>query len=233
MAPETRIPIGFRELVERLGGHPVDELGIDLTAPDGPERWFVASCVLAERAPAGKGQAAVRALAGAGLLVPQKIAEAGPEPVQLLLEGAQHPSAAPLAHRVARASRGLVERYEGSFDALAGGCDDLEALGRSIAALASGIGTGTVLRFLRPLRARWTAAGECPLDPAAQSAAVHLGWLDEGDDGGAATLAARLADEADPPPLADLEAALARLGSRSCRRGDPRRCSLGEDCPAR
>ena len=233
MTPETRDPVGFRELVERLGGHPARELEIDWTAPDGPERWFVAACVLAERAPKGKGPAAVRALAGAGLLLPARIAEAGPEALRALLDEANFPSAEPLAHRIARACRGLLERYEGSFDTLAGGCDDLEALGGAVAGLASGIGASTVLRFLRPLRERWTAAAESPLDPAAHSAAVHLGWLDEGDEGGAATLTARLSDEPDAPPLADLEAALARLGSRSCRRGDPRRCPLGEACPAR
>jgi len=231
--PAPPDPIAFRELVERLGGHPAAELAIDLAAPGGTGRWFVAACVMAERAPDEKRRDAVRALAGAGLLEPGQLAAAGLEPVRARLEEAGHPSAEPLAHRLVRASTRLVEHHEGSFDGLAGGCDDLETLGGAIAALAPGVGASTVLRFLRPLRERWSAAGETPLDPAARVAAVHLGWLDDGDEGGAGTLAAHLADDPDPPLLADLEAALARLGSRACRRGDTRRCPLGESCPAR
>ncbi len=226
-------PIGFRGLVERLGGHPVRELAIDLAADGGPEQWFVAACVLAERAPAATGRASLRSLADADLLRPRKVARAGPAATQAALRRADHPRALPLAHRIARASGRLVERHQGSFDQLAAGCRDLEALGGTVAALASGIGAGTVLRFLRPLRPRWPAAADVPLDPAARIAAIHLGWLADDDDDGAATLTGQLSDDSDPPLLADLEAALARLGRRSCRRGDPRRCLLEDDCPAR
>lgn len=229
----TGHPIGFRALVERLGGHPARELGIDLAAAGGPERWFVAACVLSERAPARSGRAAIQALAEADLLLPRIVAQAGPEALRAALDEAEHPRAEPLAHRLTRACSRLVERHEGSFDTLAAGCDDLETLGGAVAALASGIGAGTVLRFLRPLRSRWSAAGETPLDPAAVCAARHLGWLGEGDEEGAASLAARLADEDEPPTLADLEAALEQLGRRACRREDPARCPLARDCPVR
>jgi hypothetical protein len=206
-------PRDFRELVERLGGHPAGELGIDLSAKGGPERWFVAACVLAERAPRRSGLAAVRALARAGLAEPRDLAKAGPDAVFAVLAEANHPRAEPLAHRLARAGTRLTERHGGTFDALAAECEDLEALGGCIAALASGVGRATVLRFLRPLRDRWSAAAEVPLDPAARRAAVELGWLAEGNDeeGAPLSLQARLADEPDPPSLADAETALARL----------------------
>jgi len=233
MEQGARDAVGGRELVERLGGHPVAALGIDLDAEGGPERWFLAACVLAGRAPEARGLAAARALGEAGLLAPARLAAVGPEAARALLDAAGHPAAEPLAHRLVRASAGLVERHQGSFDALASGCEDLESLGGALASLAPGVGASTVLRFLRPLRGRWGAAAETPLDPTAALAAVHLGWLDEGDDGAAGTLAARLADDPAPPALADLEAALTRLGARACRRGDVARCPLGEACPAR
>jgi endonuclease III len=224
--------IGFGALVERLGGDPVRKLEIDLATSAGRSQWLVAACVLSERAPAAVAREAVRRLASAGLLLPHNVAGAGPEAIRAPLGEALHPRAEPLAHRVARVCSRLVERHEGSVDTLAAGCDDLEQLGAALTSLASGLGAGTVLRFLRPLREHWPTAGETPLDPAAHSAAVHLGWLHEGDDLGAATLAARLAEDPDPPRLADLEAALARLGRRSCRKGAPERCLLGEACPA-
>lgn len=225
-------PLTGRVLVERLGGAAPATLGIDLATPGGPERWFVAACVLAERAPAGRGAAAVEALAARGVLAPEELARRGPDAVRAALEAAGHPRAEPLAHRLVRACRQLGERHQGSFDTLAAGCEDLEALGQAVAALATGVGAGTVLRFLRPLRARWSAAGEVPLARDAVRAAIHLGWLGEGDEAGAATLAARLADEEDPPELAELEGALERLGRRGCRSGDPARCPLGGACPA-
>lgn len=206
----------FRELVARRGGHPAAELGIALSAGDGPERWFVAVCVLAERAPREAGPAALRALEGAGLAEPRALAAAGAERVHAVLAGAGHPGAEPLAHRLVRASRRLVEEHGGSFDALAAPCEDLEDLGQRIAALASGVGRATVLRFLRPLRERWPAAAEVPLDPKARRAAVAAGWLADGDDEEGAPLAlqARLAEEPDAPSLADVEAALARSPTR-------------------
>jgi hypothetical protein len=140
-----------------------------------------------------------------------------------------------VAQRLARAGRSLAERHGGSLAALAAQAEDLEELGGRLAALASGVGTATVLRFLRPLRDLWPAAAEIPLEPAARAAAVHLGWLAEGADeeGAPAALRAVLLREPEAPPLADVEAALARLGARSCLRQRPDRCPLGARCPAR
>ena len=65
---------GPRALVRQLGGHPARGLGIPLGADGGVEAWFVAACVLAERAPSGRGTEAVRALDARGMLVPRRIA---------------------------------------------------------------------------------------------------------------------------------------------------------------
>lgn len=207
-------PHSARDLVDRLGGHPVGELGIELSAEGGPERWFVAACVLAERAPEKARTAALQALADARLASPEELAKAPPDRVFAVLAEANHPRAESLAHRLVRAGTRLGERHGGCFDVLAGECDDLEALGSRISALASGVGRATVLLFLRPLRERWSAAAEVPLDPKARRTAAAFGWLDEDDEEGAQlTLRSRLSGEPDAPALADVEAALARAKS--------------------
>ena len=107
-------------------------------------------------------------------------------------------------------------------------------LAARLARLAPGVGTATVTRFLRPLRDRWPAAREIPLSAAARAAAVHLSLLREGEDeeGEPGALRSALLREADAPVLADVEAALGRLGERSCLRQRPARCPLGQACPA-
>jgi adenine-specific DNA glycosylase len=64
---------------------------------------------------------------------------------------------------------------------------------------------------------------------------VHLGLLREGQDleGEPGALRAALRELGDPLDLADLEAALERLGARACLRNRPERCPLAEACPAR
>ena len=230
-----RAGIGCRELVERLGRHPAAGLGIDLAAADGPGAWFVAACVLAERSPRAAATAAVKSLSGAGLAQPGALAAAGAARLQAVLDAAEHPSAEALAHRLVRAATRLGERHPGGFDALAAGCDDLDGLGSAVTALASGVGRGTVLRFLRPFRERWNAAADLPLEPAALAAAIHLGWLSDSQDaeGALNPLRARLAEAEDAPPLVDVEAALSHLGTRACRRESPARCPLPDHCPLR
>ena len=128
-----------------------------------------------------------------------------------------------------------MDNYAGSLDALARSTDGIEELARRLAGLAPGVGTATVARFLRPLRHRWPSAWEVPLTPAARAAAVHLGWIDEWADteGEPGALAAFLRDEVEAPALADVEAALGRLGAAACRRNRTRRCPLEDGCPAR
>ena len=87
-----------------------------------------------------------------------------------------------MARRLVRIAAGLTERHAGSLEALAGAADSLEQLGARLASLAPGLGGASVSRFLRPLRDIWPTASDLPLDPAAHAAAVHLGWLEEGQD---------------------------------------------------
>jgi len=227
--------LGIRALLERMGPHPAASLGLDLAQPGGPERWFVVACLIAGRAPEPAALRAAKELAARGLDQPVAIAKAGVGPARVALEHADYPRAETVAQRLARAGRSLIECHGGSLASLAAQAENLEELGARLAGLAPGIGAATVLRFLRPLRDLWPAAAETPLEPAARAAAIHLGWIGEGEDeeGEPAALRAALLREPEAPPLADVEAALARLGARSCLRQRPDRCPLGALCPAR
>ena len=118
-----------------------------------------------------------------------------------------------------RAAASLCDRHRGDLDALAARCDGLEELGSRLAALAPGLGTATVLRFLRPLRDAWTAARETPLAEPARAAAVHVGLLGASEDLEGEPAALRAACARWLPDLSpvDVEAALERLGALACR----------------
>jgi len=221
-----------RELVSRLGGDVASTLGLDLECGDDVERWFVVACLLSGRVKRDQALDAAQALAGADLAGPARIASAGPERVALALEASGYPKPEAAALKLARAADALA-RQGRSLGEIGAGADDLEDLGSRLARLAPGVGTATVLTFLRPLRDLWPAARETPLSPAAQAAAVHLGFVAPGadEDGEPGALRAALAEEDDAPPLAAVEAALDALGRKHCLRERAARCPLPEVCP--
>jgi hypothetical protein len=234
-------PLSFRGIVGRFGGHPARELDLDLDSEAGRAGWLLAAALGVE-APDEPGAAAYRALAAAGLGLPATLTSCDPARLARTLEAAGPSGQSSVRKRAERAAalliriaRGLAERHEGSLERLAAEAGDLSELGSGLVRLAPGFGSASVLRFLRPLRSRWSAAGEVPLDPAALAAARHLGWIPEGADeeGEPAALAAALRVDPQAPPLQDVEAALARLGRAACRRGRPERCPLEAACPAR
>jgi hypothetical protein len=224
-----------RWIVSRLGGNPVGVLGLDLDREEDRGRWLVAACLLAGRVDEAVAVRGFRSLSAADLANPAGIAHAGLAPVERALAAAGTPQPERTAAKLVRACGALIERHEGSLDALAAGAEGTEDLAARLARLAPGIGAATVAVFLRPLRDHWPAAGEVPLSPAARAAAVHVGLLAEGEDeeGEPGALRAALAREPEAPCLADVEAALSRLGQRACLRGRTDRCPLGPDCPAR
>lgn len=231
-----RLPAGAaRELVARLGAHPAAALRIDLDREAGRRGWLVAACLLSGRGGEAHAGEAHAALARAGLEDLTALASADPGEVALVLERTGIAAAEALAARLVRAGRALVARHAGSLETLAREALDLEELAARIAKLAPGIGASTVARFLRPLRDRWPAAREVPLAPAARAAARDLGWLGEAEDeeGEPAVLRAALAGDPTSPALADVEAALERLGAAACLRGRTARCPLAASCPRR
>jgi len=223
------------ELVARLGPHPAAIWGLDLDSDAGLARWLVAACLLAPRGDEDAAGAARAALAAQGLDAPDTLAQAGPGPVAAALRAASYPKPEITAARLVRASASLAAHHRGSLSALAAGADGLEELASAIMALAPGIGAATASEFLRPLRERFSAARELPLAAAARAAALHVGLLRDAEDeeGEPGALRAALAREQPAPALADVEAALTRLGRAACRRGATQRCPLGARCPAR
>jgi len=222
------------ELVARLGPHPARLWGLDLGTDAGLGRWLVAACLLATRGDEDAAGAARSALAERGLDAPDGLASASPSTVADALAAARYPKPEITAARLVRASTNLLARHGGSLARLAAAADGLDELGAAIVALAPGIGPATAAEFLRPLRERFSAARDLPLASAARAAAVHLRWLGGTDDeeGDPGVLRSALAREAPVPALADVEAALTRLGRRACMRNAPQRCPLGRDCPA-
>jgi hypothetical protein len=222
-------------LPERLGPHPARALGLDLGAPEDVARWFVAACLLAGRGTEAQALAAFRELERRGVARIDRLSAADAARICAALERAGYRQPEAVAGRLVRAAASLAEAYGGSLEALAADADGLEALGMRLARLASGVGPATVLRFLRPLRGRWPSARDVPLAVPARAAAVHLGLLREGEDleGEPGALGAALRTLGDPADLADLEAALERLGARACLRNRPERCPLADGCPAR
>jgi endonuclease III len=231
----TDLPDRIAALPEYLGRHPARALGLDLGAPEDVARWFVAACLLAGRGGEAQALEAFRELERCGAARIDRLSEADAARICAALERAGYRQPEAVAGRLVRAAASLAEAHGGSLEALAAEADGLEALGARLARLASGLGTATILRFLRPLRGRWPSARDVPLTAPARAAAVHLGLLREGEDleGEPGALRAALRTPGDPADLADLEAALERLGARACLRNRPERCPLAERCPAR
>lgn len=223
--------LGLADVVVRLGKHPAGRLGLDLESEEGRQAWWLAACLLAGRGSEDVATAGFRRLAAGGLDRLEALA-ARPADAAVALEDAGHPDPEATAARLARAAQALADRY-GSLDHLAGEAGDTADLATRLSRLAPGIGVAAVLLFLRPLRDIWTAAGEVPLSPAARAAAVHLGVLIVGQDeeGEPGALRSALAQDPGAPALADVEAALDRLGRRACQRERVARCPLGADCP--
>jgi len=222
------------ELVARLGPHPARVWGLDLGTDAGLARWLVAACLLAPRGDEDAAGAARSALAERGLDAPDGLARSGPGPVADALVAARFPKPEITAARLVRASSSLRDLHAGSLSRLLSSVDGLDEAGAALVALAPGLGPATAAEFLRPLRDRFAAAREVPLTSAARAAAVHLGLLrpGEGEDGEPGALRAALAREDPAPALADVEAALTRLGRAACLRNTTGRCPLGLDCPA-
>lgn len=227
--------LGCSQLVRRLEPPLHARAGLEPGSDADTAGWLALALLLGARVDENRAVAIWRALEATGLRSVASFAEAEIVTVATLLAHERVPRPASVAASLVRACRTLRERWGGSLERLAASCDDVVELGTALAALAPGLGHATVLRLLRPLRDRFGAAREAPLAASARAAAVHLGWLAEGDDaeGEPASLRARVAREADAPPLADVEAALERLGNVACLRGRGAKCPLGEACPLR
>jgi endonuclease III len=222
-----------RRALDLLGPHAAAQAGLDLSAAGDRTRWLVLSRLLSGRAREEVALAAFARLSADPGAAPEQLVAAGPARVGAALGAAGLAKPDPVAAVLCRAAASLCDRHRGSLDALAAQCDGLEELGSQLAALAPGLGTATVLRFLRPLRDAWTGARETPLAEPARAAAVHVGLLGASEDLEGEPAALRAACARWLPDLSpvDVEAALERLGALSCRARRIERCPLGDACP--
>jgi hypothetical protein len=231
--------ITFTGLVVRFGGHPAAALGLD--PAHGQEAdvagWLVAAVLLsgARRGNEREALAGWRALAERGLASPPELAARGPLAAAVALAGAGYAHAEGVAPTLARLGETLAAHGPDALVTLLRDAEGLDDLAARIAALAPGLGRATVERFLRPLRERSVCAGDLPLAAAARAAAVCLGLLREGEDedGAPGVLRRRLGEEPGAPELADVEAALERLGAQACTRKRPEACPMAATCPRR
>ena len=221
-------------LVARLGAHPATALGLDLDADEDPDlgRWLIASILLGGRTPEAVALGAFRRLHKEGLARPIPLVRAGFAEVHRCLDEARVPKSEAVAAVLARVCTALAQAHEGSIDDLAAGADGLEDLARRLSRLGSGFGRAAVLRFLTPLRDRWSAAGDLPTSSAVLAAGQDLGWIPRTqDEEGAAASLARNASAAGSVRMRDIEAALSKLGRAACLRGHIARCPLAGQCP--
>lgn len=220
-------------LVEAMGGHPLGQLAPEGVEPDDAAlfRWLLVSLLISGRASAPHAIGAVRGLEADRPALPEALAGLGATSLAEALAGAgiSHPER--LAPRLVRVARGLLGAG-GSISALGRDALDLESLAGELAALGPGLGAATLSRFLAPLRERFPAAADLPVEPAATVAAIHLGWLPEGCEGDAAFEPLRRRAAAAAVDVVDLEWALGQLGRRACARNNPRRCPVTR-CPLR
>ncbi|MEE8582000.1 MAG: hypothetical protein V3T33_10480 [Myxococcota bacterium] len=241
MTTPTPLPADPHEraaaLISRFGPHPVTALGLDLESglEVSIDRWLIAACLLGARLDEASAKTAFRALEAAQIAEPTTLAKHQRVEVEAVLHraGVRKPERA--AQLLCRVGQSLVRRFNGSVSTLGHGADDLEELGGRLASLAPGFGRAGIVRFLRPLRELWPAALDLPLEPAARSAAIHLGWIGEGDDELVDAERLRSIVRAGAPALCpyDLEAALGRLGHLCCVRENAARCPLAASCPLR
>jgi endonuclease III len=229
-------------LVRRIGPHPAVLLELDLDSGEDAALggWLLASCLLDARTPETRGLEAWRSLQKQGLDAPDTLEPDAVEVVTGCFKEAGLSRPDRLAPMLIRLATSLRRDYAGSLDRLASAADGLEDLASRLARLAPGFGQARVARFLRPLRDRWTAVDELPLDRAALAAAVHLGYAEPDLDPESGPSRLRQALESfathsasGTPPLRDFEAALERLGRASCVRNRVEQCPLASDCPAR
>ena len=224
-----------RRAVADLGPHPSRRAGLDLERPEDRAPWLVLARLLSERVAEDAALAAFAHLEADAVTAPDRLAATSPARVAAVLAAGGLPRAEGIAPVLCRTAAALCDGYRGDLDALAARCDGFDELGSRIAALASGLGAATVLRFLRPLRDAWSAARETPLAQPARAAAIHLGLLGASEDleGEPAALLAACAREVPELAAIDVEAALERLGEAACRGNRTTRCPLGAECPLR
>ncbi len=184
-----------------------EELGIDLSAPSGRFKWFLASILFGAPISEQIAMNTFRCFDRYGLDNPEQILAAGwDELVRILDEGGYVRYDFSTATKLLGVLETLRERY-GSLEQLYRDAKDTSDLEQRLREF-KGIGPVTAQIFLRELRGTWQIHPE--VSSSARSVAAMLG-IDLGEYEGEA--------------LAHLETALVKLSIRYCKR---RKCA---ECP--
>jgi hypothetical protein len=204
-------------IAEVLREHPgrfAVELGIDLrSGPAARQRWFLAAILYGARISGQLAGRTYQVFAAGGIYTPEAILAQGWDNLVVLLdEGGYARYDFKTATKLLRVMAALQAEYQGSLERLHDLSRSYADLESRLRGLGAGIGPTTVNIFLRELRGIWDRARE------------HLGLFPPGLTPEAALEALTLAWQAQPEPgydLADLEAALVRLGLALRRRRRP------------
>jgi hypothetical protein len=210
------------EVLSRYSGRFAAELGIDLrSGPEARQKWFLAAILYGARISGQLAARTYRVFAVRGIWSPEAILAQGWDNLVILLdEGGYARYDFKTATKLLKVMGSLIEQYQGSVERLHDLSESYADLEGRLRALGSGIGPATVNIFLRELRGIWTRATP-PLGSLAQQAGEHLGLLPPGLTPEAALEALTREWQAQPVAaydLADLEAALVRLGLALRRR---------------
>jgi hypothetical protein len=210
------------EVLQQNQGRFAVELGIDLrSGPQARQRWFLAAILYGARISGWLAARTYQVFAAQGIYAPEAILAQGWDNLVVLLdEGGYARYDFKTATKLLKVMTTLIEQYRGSLERLHDLSRSYADLESRLRGLGAGIGPTTVNIFLRELRGIWARATP-PLSPLAQQAGVRLGLLPPGLTPEAALAALTLAWHAQPEPgydLADLEAALVRLGLSFRRR---------------
>jgi endonuclease III len=192
-----------------------EELGIDLSAPPGRFKWFLASILFGARISEQIAMSTFRCFERYGLDDPEKILAAGwDELVRILDEGGYVRYDFSTATKLLSVLETLRERY-GSLEQLYRDAKDTGDLEQRLREF-KGIGPVTAQIFLRELRGTWQI--HPGVATRAQSVAAKLG-IDLSEYEGEA--------------LARLETALIKLSLRYCKRRKCAECPVHAACSER
>jgi endonuclease III-like uncharacterized protein len=182
-----------------------EELGLNLSRPEGRFKWFLASLLFAKRISTEISKRTFRRFEAEGIVTPEAIIEAGWDKlVEMLDSGGYVRYDFSTATKLLEIAEALKERY-GSLEDLYSQAKDSRDLERMLLEF-KGIGPVTINIFLRELRQVWKKANPQPSDIAKRTAAK---------------LGLKQAD------VVSMESPLVRLSLEFCKR---RRCT---SCPVR
>lgn len=221
------------ELLTRVGGRFSTELAIKVAeSPAERQKWFLAAILFGAPISGELASRTYRVLAEQGVITPEAVLARGWDGLVVLLdEGGYTRYDFKTATKLLTAMTALKQHYQGDLEILAAAARDPKDLEQRLLDLASGIGPTTVNIFLRELRGIWPKA-QPPLSALARLSADHLGLIPRELSADMAWKALVTHWKAQPAAgfeIADLEAALVRLGRDFCRK-PAKPCPLKSRC---